>query len=395
MVGFGGISCFYSPHDSPFSEMANSEEVKVGQVVITIHQRATGAWFFKRKIGGRWKPFESVNKQKVVAEAKATAKIISEQKSNLLSLNPKDVQEFLAWKKERSKSIPLKDALEDYLAAKKIKGLSERYSRSLESLRKILEPLRDRNIREITPSEIDEIVLGVGGKERRKNNVRDDIATFFRWCRKKEILPDGITSAERAEEFINPHPKKLFFSKEELEVIIEKCAPEWLPWLLIGAFAGIRSEEIQRLEWSDVRLDRGMIDVRSETAKTRQRRLVPIQPNLQAWLEPYRGFEGTVCPDRIDNYIRFLTAPEEGYSWRQRSKRAIQWKANGLRHSYGSYRLAIIQNAPQVAEEMGNSVPMIKKHYAETVYPAEGAGWFSIMPSSDHARNVSRLRNVA
>ena len=40
---------------------------------------------------------------------------------------------------------------------------------------------------------------------------------------------------------------------------------------------------------------------------------------------------------------------------------------NGCRHSFGSYCMADIKNVYQVAEEMGNSPAMVKKHYFQAV----------------------------
>jgi hypothetical protein len=53
-----------------------------------------------------------------------------------------------------------------------------------------------------------------------------------------------------------------------------------------------------------------------------------------------------------------------------------------LRHSYASYRLAAIQNAAQVALEMGNSSEIVFKHYRELVKPEAALKWFSIFPES-------------
>lgn len=49
-----------------------------------------------------------------------------------------------------------------------------------------------------------------------------------------------------------------------------------------GAFAGLRSAEIERLDWKNVNFECGFIEVRAETCKTRARRLVPICENLRA-----------------------------------------------------------------------------------------------------------------
>ena len=58
------------------------------------------------------------------------------------------------------------------------------------------------------------------------------------------------------------------------------------------------------------------------------------------------------------------------------------WKHNALRHLFISYRVADIQNIPQVAMEAGNSPQMILKHYRELVRPKGAKEWFAIMPKT-------------
>jgi hypothetical protein len=58
----------------------------------------------------------------------------------------------------------------------------------------------------------------------------------------------------------------------------------------------------------------------------------------------------------------------------------IEWRHNGLRHSFGSYRLAALQNIHQLKEEMGNSEAMIRQHYQKTVTRAEATKFWVSRP---------------
>jgi integrase len=77
--------------------------------------------------------------------------------------------------------------------------------------------------------------------------------------------------------------------------ILAVCPDNLLPHSVIDAFSGIRSAEIERLDWRDILWDRGFIEVKAAKAKTKARRLVPLLPNLRAWLEPMKKTEGHVC----------------------------------------------------------------------------------------------------
>ena len=58
----------------------------------------------------------------------------------------------------------------------------------------------------------------------------------------------------------------------------------------------------------------------------------------------------------------------------------ITWDENLLRHSYGSYRLAQIKNAAQVAEEIGNSPQVVRTHYQNLVRPEAVADYWKVTP---------------
>ena len=164
------------------------------------------------------------------------------------------------------------------------------------------------------------------------------------------------------------------FTPDEITKLLEAASPDFLPFLAIGAFAGLRTSEIGRIAWPDVDLESGFITVGKTKSKTKARRLVPIQPNLAAWL--------ATCANRTGLVVNFTGHELEAARAACVKASGVKWKDNGLRHSYASYRLAQIQNAGQVSLEMGNSPAMIFKHYRELVRPTAAAAWFAIEPQA-------------
>jgi len=132
--------------------------------------------------------------------------------------------------------------------------------------------------------------------------------------------------------------------------------------LTIGAFAGLRDAEIKRLDWSEVDLSRGHIEVKAAKAKSARRRIVSIQPNLAEWLRPFSGMTGRLLPT---GYRGSLDRVRKAAS-------LARWPQNGLRHSFASYRLAACHDAPRVAGELGHTSPqMLYSTYREVVLPEE------------------------
>jgi integrase len=162
---------------------------------------------------------------------------------------------------------------------------------------------------------------------------------------------------------------------QELAKLLDEADAEAALYLALGAFTGIRSAELIRLEWSDINFERRHIIVAKEKAKTAAHRLVPVQSNLMEWLMPYRGRTGRVFVSEhaADRTIAF-------------AKRHVDWPNNALRHSYATYRLAAIKDAAAVALEMGNSPAKLFTNYRELADEREAKEWFSIVPNAD--RNV-------
>jgi len=167
------------------------------------------------------------------------------------------------------------------------------------------------------------------------------------------------------------------FTPEQIAGLLKKADVTLRPYLALGAFAGLRTAELQRLDWSEIDLNRGYITVAASKAKTRQRRLIPISDNLKLWLTPSRKVSGPVCLHANCQHAARVKC--EGFTWAK----------NKLRHSYISYRLAILHDTARVALEAGNSPEVIFGHYRELVTPEAAKAWFEIKP----CMNEKKLRS--
>jgi integrase len=173
------------------------------------------------------------------------------------------------------------------------------------------------------------------------------------------------------------------FAVDELRALLEaanRVAPDVVPALAIGAFAGLRDAELKRLDWSEVDLARGHIEVTAAKAKSARRRIVPIQPNLAAWLRPYSGMK-----DRV-----VLIGARSKLDRVRTAAGLARWPKNGLRHSFASYRLAAIHDAPRVASELGHTNPqMLYGTYRELVLPQEAERYWKIAPAEEAEKVVA------
>jgi integrase len=166
------------------------------------------------------------------------------------------------------------------------------------------------------------------------------------------------------------------FSVDELAALLGAAtarAPDAVPMLAIGAFAGLREAEIKRLDWAEIDQRRGHIEIKSAKSKSARRRIVEMQPNLRDWLRPYARMNGAVVPVNSRKKLDLV----------RKAAGLVRWPKNGLRHSFASYRLAATHDAPRVASELGHTSPqMLYSTYRELVLPEEAQRYWKIVPAT-------------
>ena len=280
----------------------------------------------------------------------------------------------------------LAEVAQEMLDAKKMDGIGILYRKQLRCL---LEPACNtltKPISEITTAEVDDYLRGLNRSTRSRYNARAALVSAFEFAKSREYLPrDRTTAAALAASIRVKSGEVEIFTPAEMTALLEAAESdaEALPLIAFGGFAGLRTAEIGRLQWEDIDLVQGHITVSAAKAKTASRRIIPIQENLSRWLQPWANASGLVFKPKDATKVEKRVSKAAG----------VAWKHNALRHSFGSYRLAAIKNAPEVALEMGNSPQMIFKHYRELVTPRDAAAWWAIVPK--RAGNVIPMQATA
>jgi integrase len=305
------------------------------------------------------------------------------------------------YRKHHPKHLPKKtvpEVVEELIQAKEADRLSDYYLRDLRCrLGRFAEKFPGQ-INLLTTAEIEkylrelaitEKVSGGGTRERiaspkTRNHFRGAIGTLIYFAEARGYMPKGVVDIEAVAVAKNRGGEIDIFRPEEWAramAFTAKHAKDLIPFLALGAFAGLRHAEITRLDWSEIRLNEKFIEVKASKAKTAGRRLVPISHNLHQWLDDYRRSSGPICPYlNVSNQLNRL-AKKINRAWQKENPAGkFEWKHNALRHSFISYRVAEIQNVAQVALEAGNSPKIIFSNYRELVRPADAQKWFGIVP---------------
>ena len=296
-----------------------------------------------------------------------------------------DATEFFLKYLEAGKSELCSALIERYIKSKERAGLSERHlwdiKARLESFKKAF---GDAPIQTITAAQIEDWLYSLGeGKFSARTiiNWRATIHAFFKSLFEQRILAANPVSAIQKPKHLGGSPP--VFEPQDIDKILQAASAPLSVCLAIQAFAGLRTSEILRLRWQDVRQTEGLIHVNAEITKASRRRLVRILPNLADWLRSFSTAKGKLWANGFRAYHDDIAA--------LCSRLGLEWKHNGCRHGYGSYHLAEFQNADALAEQMGHvSGRMVRDYYREVVSPQGAHLYWRIRPKAQ-AQNILSL----
>jgi len=400
--------------------------VKRHGVTVMIYQQKSSSGYVSYQVryynGSRPHRVTRSNFEKAHAEAEAIAFKLAQGEADVLTLNRDDKFSYVrALEVLKDTGIPLDEAVRQFAQAhrlleggslleavnialrsqaqkcppktvaevvdelvlhKSAKGRSKPYLNEMRIRLNRFKAAFHCQIGSVTTGQIEAFLLGLKVSGRTQNNFRRLIGTLFNHAVKSGYLPRdhrGVQDVEVASE--KPNDIQIF-SPEEISRLLACASPEITPFVALGAFAGIRHEEMKRLDWEDIDLVERYIQLPADAAKTKIRRLIPISDNLLTWLKPHFGKGPVVSYANMSKQLLWL-ADEAGVTWRH----------NGLRHSYVSYRTALVQNVGQVSLEAGNSPRIIERNYLKRVTASEAKRWFAV--SFEQPPNLICLQSEA
>jgi len=279
---------------------------------------------------------------------------------------------YIKYLEQTKKSCTFAELKDSVIGDKTRDGKSRRYIEDLRSrLGRFAQYFGDTNVATITTAQLNDWLRGLTVGPKSRNNFRRVLHGSFAYA-----VDHGYCAANpvaRAAKAKDVHKAPEIFTPAQARLLLESAGTEILPAIAIGMFAGLRDAEIQRLDWSEVNLERKFIDVKAGKSKTAQRRLVTIEPTLALWLAPYAAHtSGKVIPKN------FRTKSDEAW---EATKLETKWPGNGLRHSYASYHLAHFNDAARLALQLGHgSTKMLFANYREVVQPSEAKEFWEIVP---------------
>ncbi len=265
-------------------------------------------------------------------------------------------------------------AVDEMIAAKQASGVSELYVADLRYRLGAFKNAFHCDVNALTPDDLSRFFEALHLSPRSFNNFLRTAGTFFAFAQKRGWLSKEADLLARVEKRREKSVPVEIFTPAEMAALLQHASAELATCLALGAFAGLRAEEILRIDWADLERRPKFVEVGAHKAKTATRRLVPLSDNLVRWLAVAPRATGRVWQHSKPWFFESLrNAAAAG---------GITLKQNATRHSWISYRLAEVQDVNRVAIEAGNSPQMIYRNYRELVTPLEAQRYFAITPAA-------------
>ncbi len=239
-------------------------------------------------------------------------------------------------------------------------------------------------LEEITPGVIEDFlarrIREDGIAPKTANRYREVLHRMFKYAIKNwhYVAPDrrNPNPAALVERRRVPERAIRFLTLEEIDEQLRVLQANETIYCLVATliYAGLRREEALWLTVHDVDLNQRLIYVREKTIegehwqpKTKRNRIVPISSTLHGILSGYQ-------PKR--SALWFFTSPR-GYRWNPdnfsqdlreiNQSRGLVWSCLDFRHTFGSQLAQKGESLYKIAELMGNSPDICRKHYAALV----------------------------
>lgn len=280
-------------------------------------------------------------------------------------------------------TVTLRDALDQWLEGLRTKNARPRYIENCTGFAARF--ARGREQQPVSQIGLPEIKawLAAGDGENGPytgwtyNTYRDRLRSFYSHCATHNLVSespiDGKKLPKQQIDFVHPSCFTPAQVRQALQWIVTNDT-DLLAWFVLATFQGTRPEELDRLSWEQIDLDRGLMRVEASQAKDRRPRLNHLHPTCVAWLRVAREHNS---PLGWDTYARLrrMTPLRVALGF-------TEWPHDICRHTFGSYYTELFHDVAKTSLEMGNSPKIVLRNYRELVTPEACAEFWALTPES-------------
>ena len=337
----------------------------------------------------------------------------STQEKIIAALNylPEDtdlLQAVFEWaeaKKSLDEKVPLKDAVKfynnfhtqngnltisaliDQLLIQRSKKWSDIHRRvTTNRLQRIKESLGSILVRNLDDTKIGVFFEQFSTKTPKyQNHYKALFRQLVKYAAKIKAIPNAEPFEFVLENEVECTAEPEIITPKQLDSYLKNAPEQVIPCIVLGSFAGLRPEEIQRLTWEDYFKHDSFLLIKAEVSKTSRMRKIPKKECLKDWMNklskgaPKKGKIVTISNVTKNRHLLSLKLEFGG---------PLKADAQGrdlFRHCYVSYRCEeTVWDFELVSKETGHSVEQLKSSYLKLVDEGESKEWFSTFPDKVH-----------
>jgi integrase len=290
------------------------------------------------------------------------------------------VEQVLKWKKARENTVTFKAMFERFIEAKSTR--SKKYQTDLRCTLPRFIALHDRLACEISTPEIEEQLGGMSASVR--NAFLRYLKAAFNFGMRRGWCDDNPVKRIEMERV---RMRRELLTNSEVAALLKavcKTELELLPFHVLCIFAGIRPEEVCRLDWSNINMIEHFVEVPDEVAKTEIRRIVEMEPLLVEWLNYFvkRGGNPTGAVTPKSNLRKRLRAL-------RKAAKIDPWPQDAPRRTFASNWLAVNHDVNRLNNLMGHTSPaMLWRHYHRAVTQKQAKEFWKIEPPKIDGKTI-------
>jgi len=253
---------------------------------------------------------------------------------------------------KESSTITIADAYQEFLNSRNhVEKNTKSYYEA--SLKLLLSPDPNKCMHEFTVRDIEKILANYPNKNSQRT-YRSAFSTFFGWAVRHHYCKEN--PCKRLDKMQMDLTKIAILSIQEVKRLLTAAMNYQggvaVSTIAIGLFAGLRPSELADLKPDDI--GNGKIRISGGKMRRKLKRVAPIPPNLQAWLDAYP-----------------FTGQPPGWTYKMKAlksaTKAKQWVQDIIRHTSISFQTERDKNEGLTAFNCGTSTQMMNLHYRNSI----------------------------
>jgi site-specific recombinase XerC len=169
---------------------------------------------------------------------------------------PQAIKYYLENRPQKSPSISVREVVNQLLALKEKEGdVGQLYLRDLRLRLEKFARAFQCPISKVSPQHIRDYLLNMDVSNRTRHNQRTTLTTLFNFAKGEGYLPADHKGVPRPTKRSRLKLAIKIFTPEEMAKLLDGATPNQIVALSLMGFAGVRAEELKRLEWQHIDFD--------------------------------------------------------------------------------------------------------------------------------------------